>query len=112
MTEPIPRLRLRALVLFYSLLLLVCGAGTLLAYRGPISSDAWQFWSGKQAWLRDILRAAVAAGLAIFALYQMEVTRDARSGFKEVRRLFPVGRIEWAALVMFLCLLAGSILVF
>jgi hypothetical protein len=100
-----PHLHPRTVIFYYAAVLVACALGTVLAYVGPLSSEAWQCWSGSGAWKRDVLRALVASFLCYFGLVQMGVIAGVSPKAKDVRRLFPDERWEWGIFLGLVALL-------
>lgn len=97
MIRHIPQFRLKYVLAYYAAAIGLCLLGSSLAYLGPISSDAWQCWSGKNAWIRDGMRAVVASMLCILALAQMHVVGGTRQSAKrDLRALRPSCGSEFA----------------
>jgi hypothetical protein len=59
------------IVVRYVISFTICMMGSLLAYHGPLSSDAWRFWDGGLAWIKDTIRAFVCALAGLFMLANM-----------------------------------------
>jgi hypothetical protein len=112
MPRRIPYINRRLLYWYYALLLLVCAMGTVLAYQGPLASEAWQCWAGAGAWKRDVLRACVGALLSLFVLSQMEIVGKKELDARDLRRLFPEGLSEWAFFIGLLGIFAFLFLSF
>lgn len=76
----------RVAILWLGAAALVSTIATYLAY-GPLSSDAWQCWSGPGAWKRDALRVVLASILAFVLLRNMGAIRNSSQG--TVPKLMP-----------------------
>ncbi len=101
----------RMVVLWYFIALALSTCGTFLAYNGPLSSEAWQCWSGAGAWKRDVLRATVASLIAIFVLLHMRPALTKQKGLKDFLVFVPQRRHEWILLLGLTTLLLWLMLV-
>lgn len=63
----------RRIILWYVAMVLLCALGTFLAYKSPLSSEAWRGWDGPEAWKRDTMRAVVSSLLSLFVLWNLEI---------------------------------------
>jgi hypothetical protein len=68
--RPVGTISWRAAFLWFGMAVAVACLGSYLAY-GPVTSDAWQCWSGRGAWRRDALRVLLSALLAIVLLHNL-----------------------------------------
>jgi hypothetical protein len=95
---------------WYLLAILLASAGTILAYKGPLSSNAWQCWSGPDAWKRDVARLLVVTALSAFMLWNMNAPGLGLWRQQNDNRFFFVRGHEWIILgVASLMLLLGSL---
>jgi hypothetical protein len=101
----------RMVLLWYLIALALSTCGTFLAYNGPLSSEAWQSWSGTGAWKRDVLRAVVAAIIAIFVLWHTRQVLTKQKVLKHFLIFAPHRRHEWILLLVLTTLLLWLILV-
>jgi hypothetical protein len=83
----------RSIALWLGGAVVVASTGTYLAY-GPLSSEAWQQWSGTGAWKRDAVRALITAVLTFFLLNNL----GACSGTS--RTTFRLRGYEWVMIVV------------
>ena len=85
----------RTVSLWHIVVILVCAGGTVLAYNGPFTSEAWQSWAGQGAWKRDVLRAVLAAITAIYILWQIDVVTSKQASLKDCALFVPEKLHEW-----------------
>jgi hypothetical protein len=111
MTRSELQLGWRMVVLWYLIALFLSTCGTFLAYNGPLSSEAWQCWSGAGAWKRDVLRATVASLIAIFVLWHMRPALAKQKVLKHFLVFVPQRRHEWILFLGLTTLLLWLILV-
>jgi len=78
----------RRALCWYVVMVALCAIGTFLAYKSPLSSAAWDQWSGTGAWKRDTMRAVVCAALSLFVLWNLEVLPP-RDLLRETPPLWP-----------------------
>jgi hypothetical protein len=67
------RFRTSTVLKTYSIVVAIGVLGTYLAYNGLLSSQAWQAWSGRTAWIRDSIRLLLSALAALFFLWNMDM---------------------------------------
>jgi hypothetical protein len=99
---PSDELHWRVVVWWLAGTVTVATLGAYLAY-GPLSSAAWQCWSGQTAWKRDSLRVLLSAILALLLLRNMGViSLEAR------RSVFKLKRLEVIVLLLVFAVLIAA----
>jgi hypothetical protein len=92
---------------WYAAMVLLCAIGTFLAYKSPLSSEAWVLWSGEGAWKRDTMRAIVSSLLSIFVLWNLEIL-PAKPYSTSRPTWSPLRRHEWKVVALILLVLGVS----
>lgn len=96
---------------WYMAMVALCALGTFLAYKSPLSSEAWIGWSGPGAWKRDIMRSIVSALLSLFVLWNLEIF-PAKPFSTSRPEWSPLTKYEWKLIaVIFMFLLIFTFLV-
>jgi hypothetical protein len=98
MAEANARFQWLSTAIWYMGAVIVSSIGTFLAY-GPFSSDAWEYWSGANAWKRDVARAVVASLLAFFMLWNLESFAVKWKGSRDRHSFLPLRRYELIILI-------------
>ncbi len=82
----------RSIIIWYFAVLLFSILGTYLAYNEPIGSEAWRIWSpaGKDAWMKDAIRATAITFVSLFFLWNLNVLADWRT---EPKNCYPIFRL-------------------
>jgi len=101
----------RTLIFWFSCVIAIAGLGTYLTYNGPLTTEAWQYWSGAGAWRLDFLRLLFAALVAAYILWRLGNLRSGPLNLQELRILLPVGRREWMVLITIACVFLYAVLI-
>jgi hypothetical protein len=104
-----------AVLVWFLLVLLVSTLGTYFSYHGPLSSDAWRLWAGKQRVnpvTMDVLRVVLSGLAAVYVLWGMGVFSSRRPEREGNLLSLPLRQYEWWVLAVSAILLLVSALVF
>ena len=101
----------RTLIFWFSCVLAIGGLGTYLTYNGPLTTDAWQYWSRASAWRLDFLRLLFAVMVAAYVLWRLGNLRRGPLDLKELRILLPVDRREWVVFSVIVCIFFWAVLI-
>jgi hypothetical protein len=92
----------RTLIFYFGCVIAIAGLGTYLTYNGPLTTEAWQHWSGAGAWRLDFLRLIFAVLVASFILWRLGNLRSGPLNLQELRLVLPADRREWMVLYIVL----------
>ena len=82
-------LSMRTAIAWFGLVTILAGFGALLTYQGPFTSAAWRAWSGEDAWILDVIRLFVTAGVAGYVLWQFGYLHRGPMDFRQLQTLVP-----------------------
>ena len=98
---------------YFAVAVAACTLSSLLTYQGPLASKPWTCWAGELgelAWIRDGLRALVAAALAFCALAQMDAfAAEGPRSWRAFSTIFPSPGAELRATILLTVLAIASV---
>lgn len=101
----------RTLIFWFGCVIAIAGLGTYLTYNGPLTTGAWQHWSGAGAWRLDFLRLLFAVLVASFILWRLGYLQSGPLDLQELRILLPVDRKEWVVFSIVAILFLYAVLI-